>query len=339
MFVINVRATLFAMAFVAATYLLLKRRHLKSTWGDLRRGFWLSIIRRCLLQVERLADHPKNWRPHIVVVTGIPQGRLNIVELAHWFGSRRGLVTIRHVMTGPFKRMLARKRLAYNNLAKFIRDEGLTALYAVDVVEDRASDLRKILDSQGFGAFSANTVILDWDERDQLNRGEFEKLCEGILVAGLTLLILHVDSDRRFGDQRNIHIWMDLKSPHHSMMLLLGYLISQGEDWPGSRINVHIIGCNGADDQECSEAEASLKESRIPMDVTFHTDLQTADIHSHADEITSRSEDSDLLIIPFPFDGSDADHMLPVMDELAATVARLPSVLIVRGHASVDLRE
>ncbi len=339
MFVIDVRATLLSIAFVAVTYLFLKHRHLKSTWGDLRRGFWLSIIRRSLLQVERLPDHPKNWRPHIVVITGVPQGRLNIVELADWFGSRRGLVTIRHVMTGPFRKMLARKRLAYNNLTKFVRDEGLTALTAVDVVEDRATDLRKILDSQGFGAFSANTVILDWDERSQLNRGEFEKLCEGILVADKTLLILHVDSDRRFGDRKNIHIWMDLKSPHHSMMLLLGYLISQGEDWPGSHIHVHIIGCNEADEQECSDAEASLRESRIPMDVTFHTDLEAADIHSQADEITRRSTDPDLLIVPFPYDGSDADQMLPVLDQLAAAVDRLPSVLIVRGQTAVDLRE
>ncbi len=339
MFLINTPATLAAIVVIIVTYVLLKRRHLNSTWGDLRRGFWLSLIRRSLLQVERLPEHPKNWRPNIMVVSGVPQGRLDLVELSDWLGSRRGLVTLHHIMVGPYDRMSKRRRMAWNNLVKFINDNRLNALPAVDVVQERTTDLQKVVTSQGFGSFQPNTVLLDWNEREELKPGEFEKLCAGVIIADKALLVLKVDRDRRFGARTRIDLWADHESVHLPMLLILSYLISQDSDWNDSTIHLQILGSQGARDTDRERLEEALRGARIPVQTRYYEASEALRFHQQEDLIARESMNSDLVILPFPYDGSDPEEMRSELDKVASRMKLLPSVLLVRGRDYVDLSE
>jgi hypothetical protein len=286
-----------------------------------------------------MPEDPKNWRPIIIVVTGIPQGRSNLVHMADWLGSRRGLVNIRHVIVGPFDQMRRRRRMAENNLARFIRENNLIAVSNVDILQDRVNDIRTILRSQGFGTFVANTVILDWSERDEMNPGEFEKLCRGIMLADKTLLLLKVDPDRRFGRRKRIGVWVEMDSPHQAMTLILGFLISQDPDWASASIEAHIL-CGGlTDERDYYRTESFLAQSRIPMEVEFHPDLARTDIFSQPEEIARRSKYSDLLIAPINLDPQDPEHLGLSMARAASAIEKLPSALLVRGKAPVDIAE
>ena len=339
MFLINTPATVAAIAVIIVTYVLLKRRHLNATWGDLRRGFWLSLIRRSLLQVERLPEHPKNWRPNIMVASGIPQGRLDLVELSDWLGSRRGLVTLHHIMVGPYEKMHKRKRMAWNNLVKFIGDNQLNALPAVDVVQDRTADLQRVVTSQGFGSFQPNSVLFDWSERQDLKPGEFEKLCAGVIIADKSLLILKVDRDRKFGAHKRIDVWSGYDSVHLPMLLLLSYLISQDSDWSGTDIHLHLLAGKETSDQDRERVEKVLQDARIPVQTEFHEEPDAHGLTDRMDLITKQSVHSDLLIIPFPYDDVDTEEMQTALDDLVHHMKNLPSVLMVRGRDYVDLRE
>jgi hypothetical protein len=339
MFLVNAPATLAAIIVIVITYVLLKRRHLNATWGDLRRGFWLSLIRRSLLQVERLPEHPKNWRPNIMVVSGVPQGRLDLVELSDWLGSRRGLVTLHHIMVGPYGKMRPRRRMAWNNLVKFIGDNRLNALPAVDVVQDRSTDLQKVVTSQGFGSFQPNTVLLDWNEREELKPGEFEKLCAGVIIADKALLVLKVDRDRRFGAHKRIDLWLDHESVHLPMLLILSYLISQDSDWNDSIIHLQLLGSQATRDEDRQRVEEVLRGARIPVQTRYFDAAEALRFQQQEDLIARESMNSDLVIFPFPYDGSDPDEMRSELDKLAARMRLLPSVLVVRGRDYVDLGE
>jgi hypothetical protein len=63
MFLINAVATGIVLAFVAIIYTWLESRELKTTWGDVRRGIWMAMIRAGLMRLddteeERLKDMP-----------------------------------------------------------------------------------------------------------------------------------------------------------------------------------------------------------------------------------------------------------------------------------------
>ena len=57
----------------------------------------MALLRASLLQM-RQPDDPKNWRPHILVLSGIPRKRWSLVELAHSFTHNRGLITVASVL-------------------------------------------------------------------------------------------------------------------------------------------------------------------------------------------------------------------------------------------------
>jgi amino acid transporter len=339
MFLINTPATLISMTIIGVIYIILRRRQLTATWGDLWRGFWLSLVRRALLQLEQLPDHPRNWRPIIMVVTGVPQGRSNLVHMADWLGSGKGLVNLRHVIVGPIEKMGQRRKIAQNNLARFIKENNLIALSNVDVLRDRVNDIRTILRSQGFGSFVANTVILDWNEREELKPGEFEKLCQGVMFADKTLLILRVDPDRHFRERRKISVWMEMGAANRAMTLILGYLISQDPDWAHSSIQTNVTLKAHARESDRLETEALLAESRIPMQVQFHEDIMGNDIFSHADEVSRRSIDSDILIVPLSLDPAKPEDLRVSMDRIQGVIGKLPSVLMVRADATIEITE
>ena len=97
MFLINSVATVVAAAIVLGIYLWLERREIEGTWGDVRQGIWLSLIRTGLFRIKGPLDS-KNWRPHLLVFSGAPTKRWHLLDLANALTHERGLVTVASVL-------------------------------------------------------------------------------------------------------------------------------------------------------------------------------------------------------------------------------------------------
>jgi amino acid transporter len=97
MFLINPVATVVAGVIVAVIFLWIQRRELRSTWGDARRGIWMAILRTSIFQLGHDPD-PRNWRPHMLVLSGSPMRRWGLIELADTLNHNRGLFTITSVL-------------------------------------------------------------------------------------------------------------------------------------------------------------------------------------------------------------------------------------------------
>ncbi|MEM9927845.1 MAG: amino acid permease, partial [Cyanobacteria bacterium P01_D01_bin.50] len=74
MFLINPVATIVAAAIVLGIFFWLKQRELNTTWGDVRQGIWMALLRTGVFQISNVED-PKNWRPNILVFSGSPNKR------------------------------------------------------------------------------------------------------------------------------------------------------------------------------------------------------------------------------------------------------------------------
>ncbi|MEM8805723.1 MAG: amino acid permease, partial [Cyanobacteria bacterium P01_G01_bin.38] len=81
MFLINAVATVMAALIVLGVYLWLERQEIRTTWGDVRQGIWLSLLRVGLFNIDDSPD-PKNWRPHLLVLSGAPTKRWHLIEMA-----------------------------------------------------------------------------------------------------------------------------------------------------------------------------------------------------------------------------------------------------------------
>ena len=326
MFLIDVLSTVIALSVVAIIYLVLKKRRLDSAWGDLRRGIWLALIRRALLQMELYPSQDKNWRPNIVVLTEIPQGRLDLVRFAHWFGQRNSVVTIRHLMLGPHRKLGRRRRMATNNLVHFIQENNLLAFGAVDVIRNRDHDLRLILESQGYGSFQGNTVLMDWAERAEQGPAAFGQTVAAILDAGKTLLLLSADVDRKFGTQDSIDLWPN-NSEDSSLMLVLADLLTRNAAWSGARIRAFwTIEEEQQREQSLAEAGRLMAASRIRCEIEI-----VLCQGSRQEEMSRRSAETSLVMLSLEA-GGEGDQ-----DAVQSTLSRLPTTLLVEAAQGLDV--
>ena len=99
MFLINSLATGAAIAIVLTIYFWLERQELRSAWGDVRNGIWFNLTRTGLLRLRNTID-AKNWRPHLLVLSGAPTRRWHLIEFASSLSHNRGLVTVSSILTG-----------------------------------------------------------------------------------------------------------------------------------------------------------------------------------------------------------------------------------------------
>lgn len=329
MFLINAVTTIIALCIVAVIFFMLKKRKVNATWGDLRRGIWLALTRRSLLQMEQYPEHPKNWRPNMMVLTRIPQGRMELVRFAHWFGQRSGVVTLRHVMVGPFEKMGRRRQVAANNLNRFISENNLMVFGAVDVLEEQSRDLRLVLLSQGYGTFRGNAVLIDWGERSESAPGQFEELVFGVLQADKTLMLLREDSDRGFGSRDGIVVWARGRE-EASVMLVLADLLRRNREWRDAAIRFFYVVDGKVDPSTASdEADRLIEAGRVRCEITVVP--QNGEIDQTMFKVSSEAS---LLICGFDPTIEGEENPFEKMDR---RFELLPTTLLVKAAPGMDL--
>ena len=103
MILINPVASLLAIVVEVGIYYVLARKSMESTWGDMRAGIMMAISRRALLAHRNLEEHPRNWRPHILVFCREIKDSISMVQLSDDLSQGRGIVTVAHLKTGQIE--------------------------------------------------------------------------------------------------------------------------------------------------------------------------------------------------------------------------------------------
>ncbi|MCA9981024.1 MAG: amino acid permease, partial [Anaerolineales bacterium] len=138
MFLINPLATVVAIVISYGVYFFLERRTMERTWGDVRSGLWFTIARYALLQLEQQRWSPKNWRPNIMVFTGQPHNRQQLVEVANWLSLGKGIVTFFQFIVGDVEFLAGHgmRQMAYKHIRSYIQENNMMAFAEVEIVPD-----------------------------------------------------------------------------------------------------------------------------------------------------------------------------------------------------------
>ena len=160
MFLINSNATIICLAFTLCIYLYLSKKNISRTWGDLRDGVLVSIIRVCLLKLRFNQKKEKNWKPDVLVFSGEPESRSDLVYLAQQFSKGRGIITLVHYIFGRIEDKREEVKEAKKGLEKYIRENSLNAFSEVVVGSDMTATMEKTVQTNGIGLLKPNTVLM-----------------------------------------------------------------------------------------------------------------------------------------------------------------------------------
>jgi amino acid transporter len=263
MFLISPVACVAALVLELGIFIYLRRRSMQRRWGDVRAGFWVALSRFALVQLRRHDIDPRNWRPQILLFSGDPNKRIDLVRLAGWFNQNRGLISVCQLITGDLRKEnidIAEKR---REMDVAIDREGLVAFSEVIVVPEFENGIIDIVQAKGIAGLRSNTVMFGWPEKP----GRLEsvlRIMRAASHAGKSAIIARLNWPTQAWRLKRIDIWWRGKQQNGDLMLLLSYLLSLNREWEHAQITLRTIVERAEDQEAMADSMAKLvPETRI----------------------------------------------------------------------------
>jgi hypothetical protein len=325
-----------AIAVLFAVYQYLRRTAGPARWADSRRSYYLQRIRENLIAAAAEPEHPRDWRPDILV---FPENNTDCEYLLHfasWLNERSGVTAVVRILEGEGLAVIRHKGEAEKELAKMIADCGIQAFPLCIAAPNVQAGLNTLVQSFGIGPLKANTLLLGWPDPASgsiLGYGPWHDA--GDLRAafrfGCNLILLHGDENDRnalesipAGDRR-IDVWW-IGDSTSRLMLLLAYLITRGSAWERSELRVLAV----RQKEETTEAglREVLQEVRIEAEPLIIDEITTK-------TLMTQSANSTLVFLPFRLQGDQITD--PLGQPLGDVLARLPLTAMVLAAEDIEL--
>ncbi|MGB3492598.1 MAG: amino acid permease [Elainellaceae cyanobacterium] len=238
MFLINAVATVIAAAIALGIFFWLQRRELEATWGDARRGLWMALLRTGILQLDHVSD-TKNWRPHILTLSGSPSRRWSLVELADALTHNRGLVTVSSVLPAG-SRDVGQQAAMEATIRDYLERRGVRALVRLATAADPFDGAVQLIETYGIGPLVPNTIVLG-DSENPERRDSYCNLIAQTHRGHRNVVILRENEARGFGNRQRIDVWWGGMQFNGGLMLLLADLLRNNIAWRNADICLKLL--------------------------------------------------------------------------------------------------
>lgn len=291
MLLIDPLATLVAIIFVILVFVWLERRRLTANWGNVWQGVWLAIARGALLRMKAVSD-PKNWYPHILVLSGAPTKRWHLIAISQSIVQNKGLMTVASIIPKDTVE-LNRQRKMEQNVHEFLLDKGINCLVRIISAENPYEGGRRLIEVYGLGSLTPNTIVLG-DTKEEQHLLNYGQMISKFFEAKRNVLIIKEKENLVSSIQRRIDIWWAGLKGNGALMILLAYQIRQSPDWSNSEIVLNIV----ARDEEAGRiAGENLKKLTEMMRIPAKNRIFTSENRSFFDLLKEKSSDADLVFL------------------------------------------
>ncbi|ERN39780.1 amino acid transporter [Rubidibacter lacunae KORDI 51-2] len=321
MILINWTATIVAAIVVLSIFFWLQQQELEAAWGDTRRGLWMALLRIGIYNLDR-EDDTKNWRPHILVLSGAPTKRWSLIELADALTHNRGLFTVSTVLPSG-SRDLGQQQRIERHIRSYLQKRGVQALVRLVTAADAFEGACKLVETYGIGPLVPNTVLLG-DSESTENRENYCRTIVQIHQARRSVVILRENHARGFGRRRRIDVWWGgSMQANGGLMLLLAYLIRTDITWRDATICIKLV---VADPGGVQAARTNLTGLVKQLRISAKSQVMLEDGRSFEKILHQSSRSADLIFLGMAPPGPD---FVSYYERLQARTANLPTTAFV----------
>jgi hypothetical protein len=326
MSLISPLAAVVAIIVEVGLYASLRRRSLHASWGDMRYGTLMSLIRTSILKLRDLPVAPRNWRPHILVFAGDIDRRIDLVRFAAWLNQDRGMLTVCHLEIGDLEELVDETSRQASVIQARLDDEGITAFAEAHVVQNFESGAIAVAQAHGIAGVASNTIMLGWSAKPKRVVSALRIMRRASLL-GKSTVICKIAPRSWAPRPRRIDVWWGGLEHNGDMLLLFAHLLSLNPDWSSAVIAVKCVASelNPTDWSESRLAEL-LERSRIDaVPEVIEADAGT----SIQQVIHERSRTADLVLMGLrkPEPGDEHGYARRLTD----LVGDLPTVILVHA--------
>jgi solute carrier family 12 sodium/potassium/chloride transporter 2 len=330
MFLINALATLLAFFFISLIFLWLKRRKMEATWGDIRSGMLLTVIRYAILRLDKEV-HAKSWRPNILVLSGSPTKRWHLIDLANAFTQQNALFTVSTIL--PEENVPQEKVSDYEKqIADFLHNKNVQALVRVIRASNPFSGSIQLVNSYGLGPLVPNTILLG-DTREAAHHEAYAQMIGHFHKSRRNVIIVQDDENKGFKRKQVVDIWWGGLKGNGSLMIILAYLLKNSLDWQQAQVNIKMV---APSEEAAGNAKENLSAMLSRMRIGFQYHILVAKGENFWDILTRESANSDLVMMGLALPEEDFKGYYSKLKE---RTRNLPSKVFVLAAQDIEFEE
>ncbi len=327
---INAVSSIIALAIIGFLFLICRRRVMENAFGDARRGFIFSRISENLKLLAKMPPDPKNWRPTITVLSGDPSRRVDLIEYATLFSSRKGILSLVKIVTDPVEDLMAFRQQEFAALERFAAVHRFGFFPDVIVSEDFDNALKVFLQSHSLGPIKPNIIMAGWPRNPERIR-PFLNHVNTVCDLRMNCLLMINARNMRLSSMPvgTIDVWWRGKD-NGSLMLIMAYLLTINRGW--KNVSIRLLRMAPREERKAAEEELrSLTEAaRIPARIKVISSEKTFD---EMVEYISR----DALVIFMGFSPPPPEKYDEFFAEISERSSKLTTTFLVSSNGEADL--
>jgi hypothetical protein len=338
MLAIDISAGLISTAVLFSIYQYLRRTAGPARWADGRRSYHLQKVRDHLLAAAAEPEHPRDWRPQLLLFSDRPEKRAPLLTLAAWITENTGLITVVQVIEEQGAKAIKLQKETKKELEKETAAYELGAFPLVVTASNFEHGIDMLVQAAGIGPLQTNTILFGWLSQEtsvgpHIRKTLYDRRLKQIFRQGRNIIVLDAKEDQWEEmlsvpeTERRIDVWW-WDDATGRLMLLLAHLITRSKDWDDARIRVLSAEKKTDVGGPVENLETFLEDIRIDAEPV---ELETVD----AETIEQQSGDASLILMPFQI---KKDRSLgPFGEPVENIINRLPPVAMVLAAEDIDL--
>jgi solute carrier family 12 sodium/potassium/chloride transporter 2 len=160
MFLISWSTALLTFAMVIALYLVVSYRKPEVNWGSTTQAQTYKNALMSVQQLNYVEEHVKNYRPQILVLSGSPNSRPQLVHFAFLLTKKLSLLVCGHVI----KNQISQKHRNYltKKSNDWFRKHKVKAFYSLVDDADFETGSRALMQASGIGKLKPNIILMGY---------------------------------------------------------------------------------------------------------------------------------------------------------------------------------
>jgi solute carrier family 12 sodium/potassium/chloride transporter 2 len=330
MFLIHALATVLSIVFIIIVLLWLRRRRLKATWGDVRSGVLLQIVRYILLRITPNND-PKSWRPNILVFSGAPMKRWHLIDFASGLAQEKGLFTVASILSE--KNVSQEKSIQFEQqITDYLKSKNIRSLVRVVRAEDPFTGARYLSSAYGLGPLVPNTILLG-DTTEVSHHQAYAKMITHFYQSRKNVIILSDEQPISIRTNLSVDIWWGGLKGNGGLMMVLGYMMQNSPHWQSVEITIKMV---VASENAANETEKNIDKLLASMRVDFKKKIIVAGKNDFFSLLSSDSQGVDLVMLGMK---KPDDDFSAYFNDLKSKTNAIPRRLFVVASHDIAFKE
>ncbi len=331
MIMIDIGATFAALGVTGFLYFIMKRRDIRSHFGDTRSGILMLLVRYAVERLRHQAPDARSWRPNVLVFSGSPQTRWHLIELAHAMARGTSYLTLGTIV--PNENWTAERVLSLRKtITEYLHKRDVQALVKLYPSNDILAGAESLVKGYGFGPIEPNTIVMGETRQPQNIAAytHFIKLCY-TMKRNLIMVRTLDEVDDSLPTQPRIDIWWRGKQANIGLMLTVAYLLTRGGRWANARIVLKRL---IQDESERKDIMNYLQEFKNEHRLDLELEILIKESPNPLEMIHRSSADASLVLMGMkqPDPEEDEEAYQQYYRQMITDTANLPLVLVLSAE-------